>query len=96
MLVSPKPISRDLETIQSKLPAGSPVPLFLACIALVLFLTYAAVVPASRLDVRLCCSVQSPQDRRRQLRAESIAMMRPFMGQCAGALIIIDGLSSAG
>jgi hypothetical protein len=47
MLVSPKPISRDLETTQSKSPAGSAVSLFLVCVALVLFLTYAAVVPAS-------------------------------------------------
>jgi hypothetical protein len=51
MLVSPKPISRDPERTQSEPPApGSAVALLLVYVALVLFLTQAAIVPVSLLQ----------------------------------------------
>jgi hypothetical protein len=48
MLVSPKPISRDLERTEPKAPTPTvAIPLFLACLALGLILISAFVIPPS-------------------------------------------------
>jgi hypothetical protein len=48
MLVSPKPISRDLQRTQSKSPSSAIVfPLVLICLALALILISAFLIPPS-------------------------------------------------